>query len=159
MSPVPGSTASPRPRLFWVDDDTAKVMVYKHHVADLFWNGGEWFFMPYNTDGHHLTTDFWSYIKVDTERWVLLRDRSNTIAETAHQKAEAERAALFAELELQRKEFRDDTKEFAELAAIGKARVWWRTMYSAWVGGCTGTPSRFGGDISHDAGTCPIHEA
>jgi hypothetical protein len=151
--------ASPKPILHWVNDDAAKVMVHKNHIGDLFWNGMEWFFMPYDLSGNHLTTDFWSYIKVDTARWVQLRDKGNTLAETQHTKTEAERAALHAELELERKEFRDDTKEFAVLAAVGKGRVWWRTMYNLWLAGCTGGPEKFGGGVIHDGDSCPVHEA
>lgn len=115
-----------RPTLDWVDEDAARVLVHEHHIADLFWNGGEWFFIPYGTDGHQLTTEHWSYIKVDTERWIKLRDKANDMAAAAVNRTEAERQAYSKELQLERKEFRDDTVEFAEMAAIGKGRVWWK---------------------------------
>jgi hypothetical protein len=149
-----------RPKLHWLDADTAKVFVGEHHIADLFWNGMEWFFMPLlQASSDPMPVEFWSHIRVDMERWAELREKQNALNAKAHERPEAERAALSAELELQRNEFRDDTKDFAAIAAIGKGRIWWRTAWSEWLKGCNGMPDTFGGPVLHDwTESCPVHE-
>jgi hypothetical protein len=151
-------TESTKPRLEWLDEDTAKVFVQSHHIADLSWNTIEWHFIPFEFEPHQqLTVHYWSWIKVDTEHYAELRKRINDQRAVAHEQPEAIRAANNAELESQCRDFRDATKEFAEMAAVGKARIWWRTMYGLWVQGCTGGTSHFGGEITHDAQPCPVH--
>ena len=151
---------STKPRLEWLDKDTAKVFVQSHHIADLWWNGLEWFFMPYEIQAGQeqnlCNTSHWSHIKVDTWRYGQLRKRINDQNAEAHNQPEAIRAANNAELESERNDFRDDTKDFAELGAIGKARIWWRT-YRLWVQGCTGWPPVFGDPMQHDGPDCPVH--
>jgi len=124
-----------RPVVEWLDDDTGKVIVQSHHIADVWWNGMEWYFMPYQiTDGEKnpAPVEGWTWINADPELWVKLRNSTNDLNARAHTLNVAEYAALKAELDLERREFHDDTKEFAELVAIGYGRLWWKT-YQKWT--------------------------
>jgi hypothetical protein len=126
---------STRPKVVWLDDDTGKVYVQSHHIADIWWNGMEWYFMRYEiVDGEKsmTTTEQWTWINVEPDLWVKLRNSTNDLNARAHSLNVAEYAALKAELDLERMEFRDDTKEFAELVAIGYGRLWWKT-YRNWT--------------------------
>jgi len=141
------------------DDDTSKVFVVvgadEHHVGDLFFNGCEWLFVKLDAEGEIVTDSSNTWIDADPEQWAHLREMANENAKGREERNQAVNDALDAALALRRRQFRDDTRELAELGAKGKARAWW-SMYRLWLQGCTGFYAE--GGFRHDGDTCPVHE-
>lgn len=139
---VAGRFVPPKPRfrLEWADDDTAKIWAdlpgksdhgdwpaAGRHIATLRWNGIEWLFIRRDESGGGYPGDL---IDVDPEQRAHLAAVANENALDRLKRPEPINEALDAELELRRREFRDETRELAELGAKGKARVWWHYHFS-----------------------------
>lgn len=146
-------------RLESYDEDTSKVFAVvgpaSYHIADLFFNGAEWLFLKYDADGEIVNDSGNMWIDADPEEWARLRDIANENAKDREQRNQTVNDTLDAALALRRRQFRDDTRELAELGAKGKARAWW-SMYRLWLQGCTGFYAE--GGWRHDGDTCPVHE-
>jgi hypothetical protein len=110
------------------------------HVADVFFNGGEWLFVRYDLTGELVvvldgTDDDGNpkravrWINADPEQWAELRDFTNHVNSERHKRSEAENAALDKALAIRRLKFRDDTREDARLMGVALSRVWARTLF------------------------------
>lgn len=99
------------------------------HVADIFFNGGEWLFLKYGLNGQ---VDYGSmrWINPDNAQWAEIRDFTNHVNENRASRTETENAALDTILATKRREFRDDTREDARLWGIALARVWAKTLFN-----------------------------
>lgn len=100
------------------------------HIADIWFNGGEWLLVKYDTnhDVIHLTN---AWLDVDHERWAELRDHSNSVAElNASEENQTLRDARDAALATARRQFRERTEEDAKLLGLAKAKVHWRQHFN-----------------------------
>lgn len=116
------------------DEDTDRIYVQSdphgepYMVAELFFNGAEWQFIPYTLDGEIAHGAGFQWVDPDRERWAHLRDINNENAKGADQRPLAVNQGLDAALTKLRLQFRDETREDARLIAQGKARIWWRVF-------------------------------
>lgn len=133
MTVATEATPKAKFRLEWVDDNTAKVRGHRtdneylspQHVGDLWFNGAEWLFVKYDLHGEIVNDAENMWIDTDPEEWAHLREIANENAKGREDRNQAVNEALDAALALRRRQFRDDTRELAELGAKGKARAWW----------------------------------
>lgn len=98
------------------------------HIADIFFNGGEWLFIKYNLTGE-IDHGSMRWIDADHAQWSELRAFTNLVNKDRHKRTEPELAALDTMLATQRREFRDDTREDARLWGIALARVWAKSLF------------------------------
>lgn len=114
------------------DQNVADVIVGNAlKIAELFWNGAEWLFVPWGKDGLIYSADDMRHIDVDPERRLHLNriEEANTLDRL--DRNETVQAAMDAALMTRRREFRDDTRELAEMGAKIFARGWypkWRDL-------------------------------
>lgn len=113
----------------WAIDREPERVVAQHawHIADVFFNGGEWLLIKYDKDGE-IVHPVERWIDVDHQEWAHLRDITNENAKDRHNRPDAVNAALDAELAIRRLKFRDDTREDARMMGLALARIWWRSM-------------------------------
>lgn len=101
-------------------------------IAELYWNGAEWLFVPIGKDGEtHTQGGFIRYIDVDPQTRLHLNLVAEENAKDRLDRHETVQAALDAALATRRRQFRDDTRELAELGARMYARWWypqWREL-------------------------------
>jgi len=161
LTPMTAEPPSATFRLKFHDEICSKIVATvrlgeQYHIADVFFNGAEWLYVRLDRSGEVVhPIDRW--LNVDPEQWSHLREMTNENAKGREERPQAVNEALDAALAARRRQFRDDTREDAELLARGMARVWWKT-YALWLRGCTGTYDSEQKAMSHDGDTCPIHE-
>jgi hypothetical protein len=104
----------------------------KHKIAELFWNGAEWLFVPMDKDGELFPgTQNMRHIDVDPGRRMHLNAIAEENLKGSADRHETVQAAMVAALATRRREFRDDTRDLAELGAKIYARGWypkWREL-------------------------------
>lgn len=100
-------------------------------IAELFWNGAEWMFIPMYPDGEIGPSSEMRHIDVDPAR----RMHLNAVAEENNKdrmaRTEAVNEAFDAALATMRRQFRDESWELAVLGAKLQARRWfpkWRDL-------------------------------
>lgn len=98
------------------------------HIADVFFNGGEWLHIKYDLTGEIVHGQM-KWIDADHAQWAELREFTNHVNEARHKRTETELAALDALLAIRRREFRDDTREDARLWGIALSRVWAKSLF------------------------------
>lgn len=102
---------------------------YEEKIAELFWNGGEWLFLPCDKDGKVIASnDGLRHIDVDPARRMHLNQIEEANINDRLDRGEAVQAAMDAALMSRRREFRDDTRD---LAVVG-AKIYARGWYSKW---------------------------
>lgn len=128
-------------RVDWCDDDpnTGEVHVilpadspedWPSKLGEVFWNGAEWWFIRHDKDGE-IDHPMDNFIDVDPGLRMHLNDVQAENLKDRAERPEAVNEALDAALATRRREFRDDTRDLAELGAKMYARSWffkWREL-------------------------------
>lgn len=130
-------THGPKFDVRWYENDPENVgLIFavlpdgEHKIAELFWNGGEWLFIPQDKDGDVVNgSEHWKFIDADPDMRLHLNAVATENNALRLDRPDAVNEALDAALATMRLKFRDDTREMAVVGAKIFARGW----YSHWT--------------------------